>query len=190
MDNLLTDLRHRYATADALAKEVSLIVGNAVIPAQNELRNAGYHLLKSLRDGTEVVDVDHIKRAIDHCERAMYDAAEVGLISTIDSMDSFLNRFSKLSLAPVIPNIADIRRRIRERQELITRGRENESFDLEGFLGVFRENIEAYQQLQDSRPDLDAVLNKEKLLARRWAIALVTTLTLTVIGWLVGRIAL
>ena len=120
----------------------------------------------------------------------MYDAAEVGLISTIDSMDSFLNRFSKLSLAPVIPNIADIRRRIREGQELITRGRENESFDLEGFLGVFRENIEAYQQLQDSRPDLDAVLNKEKLLARRWAIALVTTLTLTVIGWLVGRIAL
>ena len=169
MDNLLTDLRHRYATADALAKEVSLIVGNAIIPAQN---------------------VDHIKKAIDHCERAMYDAAEVGLISTIDSMDSFLNRFSKLSLAPVIPNIADIRRRIREGQELITRGRENESFDLEGFLGVFRENIEAYQQLQDSRPDLDAVLNKEKLLARRWAIALVTTLTLTMIGWLVGRIAL
>ena len=169
MDNLLTDLRHRYATADALAKEVSLIVGNAIIPTQN---------------------VDHIKKAIDHCERAMYDAAEVGLISTIDSMDSFLNRFSKLSLAPVIPNIADIRRRIREGQELITRGRENESFDLEGFLGVFRENIEAYQQLQDSRPDLDAVLNKEKLLARRWAIALVTTLTLTMIGWLVGRIAL
>ena len=69
MDSLLSDLRHRYADADALAKEVSFIVGNAIIPAQNELRNAGYHLLKSLRDGTEVVDVDHIKRAIDHCER-------------------------------------------------------------------------------------------------------------------------
>ena len=41
-------LREKYAIADRLSKLVSVITEEAAIPAVNELRYAGFHLLKAI----------------------------------------------------------------------------------------------------------------------------------------------
>ena len=76
----------RYAQANGLAKSVSLASREAVIPAHNELRNAGYHLLHAIDGSGCAVDDEQIDKAIAHCDRAIYDAAEAGVIITLDAL--------------------------------------------------------------------------------------------------------
>ena len=166
MSDLLSKVRESYAQADELAKTVSLISGMAIIPAHNELRNAGYHILKSIRGPSEIND-DDLKKALDHCERATYDAAEVGLVTVINALDAYLDRFKTISLSTMVPDIPNTRRLIRRGYDLVIKGREHESFDLNQFVAVFRDLVEAYQRMVDHLPDLNAALKKELRTARR-----------------------
>ena len=50
---------------------------------------AGHHLLPSLEGNAEVSKPDELRKAKNHCERAMYDAAEAGIIYAIDEIARF-----------------------------------------------------------------------------------------------------
>lgn len=74
----LQELRRLYETADGFAREVGEFRSEVPIPAHNELRYAGHHLLQSLDNDGTVADEDQLRKARNHCERAMYEAAEAG----------------------------------------------------------------------------------------------------------------
>ena len=187
MSDLLSKVRESYAQADELAKMVALINEKALIPTHNELRYAGYHILRSIRGPSEIND-DDLRKAIDHCERATYDAAEAGLISTINALDAYLNRFNTIPLSTVIPDIASIRRLIRKGFDLVIKGREHESFDLNQFVAVFRDLIEAHQQMVDHLPDLNAALKKEARTARRTLVGITTAVAALLLRYLLSLI--
>lgn len=175
MSDLLSRVRESYAQADKLAKTVALINEKAIIPSHNELRYAGYHILRSIRGPSEIND-DDLRKALDHCERATYDAAEVGLISVISALEAYLDRFKTIPLSTVVPEIASTRRLIRQGVDLVIQGREHESFDLNQFVAVLQDLIEAHQQMVDHLPDLNAAFKKEIRTARRTLIGTTTTI--------------
>ncbi|MDE0234086.1 MAG: hypothetical protein OXM62_03690 [bacterium] len=181
MSDLLDKLRASYAEANELAKMESLFVGKAIIPAHNELRNAGYHILKAIRDPSEIDD-DHIRMAIDHCERATYDAAEAALIKVIDTLNDYLGRFKHIPVNEVVPDVANTRRLIREGTDLLIKGREHESFDLERVVAVLKGLVDAHHLIEGSLPDLNAVLERDIRLARRTLIVAGIGATSAVIG--------
>lgn len=68
---LLRRYQDEYERADELAAEVNLFQNAASIPAHNELRNAGKHLLDALDVGEgRVADAEALTSAINHCRRA------------------------------------------------------------------------------------------------------------------------
>ena len=91
----IRELRNLYETADSFAREVSEFRSEVSIPVHNELRYAGHHLLQSIDDGGTIVEGGQFSRAKRHCERAMYEAAEAGIMSALDEIAAFRNRIRK-----------------------------------------------------------------------------------------------
>ena len=97
---LLRKLRKEYETADELIKEVQSFTRKAGIPAINELRYMGHHLLLSSGDGTD--PEDELRKAIGHCQRAAYEAAEAGTLAVLDEVDIFRRDYKSVVVTDVV----------------------------------------------------------------------------------------
>jgi len=79
--DLLKEVVDHYETADQFARGVAVFRDKVVIPAHNELRYAGHHVIQSIdADTHQAGDVVNLRKAYRHCERAMYEASEAGLM--------------------------------------------------------------------------------------------------------------
>lgn len=96
----LTRLRAAFNEAEGFAREVGELRSNVPVPAYNQLRYAGYHLLKALDDDAQVVNEPEINKAVGHCERAMYDAAEAGIIQALRELAAFRYEYRFLNISP------------------------------------------------------------------------------------------
>ena len=79
----------------------------AGIPAMNELRYAGYHLLHALTDDSEPVS-EQMTKAINHCKRAAYEAAEAGQLSCLKKVSIFKNDYKSVVVSEVVPDWSQI----------------------------------------------------------------------------------
>lgn len=71
--DILQETLALYETADRFVREVGTFREDAVIPALNELRYAGHHVVQSIDAGGMVRDASQIRKARGHCERALYE---------------------------------------------------------------------------------------------------------------------
>lgn len=171
MNPKLEELRDRYALAERLSKQVAHFTREAIIPAQNELRNAGYHLLKALDANGQANADDQLDKAIDHCDRAIYDAAEAGLVVVIDRLNDYFRQYESVSMHEVIPNIATIRGWVSDGVEMITDGREGDGIDSLEFSSLFRHLIDAVHTIEHHLHELNQLLKKERRAARLFYLA-------------------
>ena len=98
----ISDLRTLYDTADGFSREGAEFRAEIVIPAYNELRYAGHHLLQAIDDSGSISSNEQLRRAVSHCERAMYEAAEAGIISMLDSIDQFRKDYENIVVKDVV----------------------------------------------------------------------------------------
>ena len=80
---LVASLRAEYERADRLAADVQTFRAEASIPANNELRYAGKHLLDATTDEGAVDDEASLVSAVNHCRRASYEAVEAGILHAL-----------------------------------------------------------------------------------------------------------
>ena len=99
----IAELRAAYSAADKFAREVFEFSDDVAIPATNELRYAGHHLLSALGDDGRIVGPEHLRKAISHCHRAQYEAAEAGIASAIKKISQFRKTISLWSLGRSYP---------------------------------------------------------------------------------------
>lgn len=123
----VAELRQLYETADRFAREIAEFRTEIAIPAYNELRYAGYHLLRALNDDGKIVDEEQLRRARNHCERAMYEAAEAGIISALDSIRAFRQDYKDIVVGDVVPDYADKLVLAKNAQDLLASGRSGRS---------------------------------------------------------------
>ena len=88
------------------------ISGEVAIPAINELRYAGFHILRGLSATDPDVKGKEFLKAKDHCERAAYDAAAAGLVVVAESIRMFQLQYRDIAISGVVHNIAEIRARV------------------------------------------------------------------------------
>jgi len=76
--------------AEAQVKEIERLSSDLAIPSINQLRYVGYHIARALcaDAGSETIDTE-ITKAKNHCQRAIYDAHEVGIIYLLQSIKLF-----------------------------------------------------------------------------------------------------
>lgn len=118
----ILEIRRLYDQADSLAREVGELRSEVQIPAINELRYAGHHALQAITDDGEV-DIEVLAKAKSHCERAMYEAAEAGIMFCLDSIKDFGKTYSDLVISEVIADYPSRLARAQTALDLVVKGR-------------------------------------------------------------------
>lgn len=80
-----------------------------LLPSINELRYAGFHLLKAINIEDDEQRRDEIRKAQNHCERSIFDAYEVGIFGCIERINQFLFDYRNIPLGDIVPEINEIR---------------------------------------------------------------------------------
>lgn len=155
----LSDLRVEFDQADEFTRKVQAFKKKASVPAQNELRNAGYHILYAISDKESSTD-DQLIKAINHCRRASYEAAEAGVIACLILINVFKDDYKDVVISEVVPNWSDILVSCKDCQDKLSASRQkgdDRSVD-------YKIHMEAFDQLSKYCILLDAArddLNKK-----------------------------
>lgn len=177
--------RAEYEAADELSRIVANFRKQVAIPAHNELRYAGHHYLKARSDDGTDTDLDQLQRAIAHCQRAAYEAADAGIMSALDMIHIFMNDYRRIVVADIVPNYGEIKRTSREAQRLLSQAREhtgdvpivNEEYR-QMFL-ILKEHVEA---LEDHRDELNKRIQNERDRYLRWIFAISISVAMGIIA--------
>lgn len=98
-----------FDAAEDKVKEVELLDHDISIPSINELRYVGYHLARLFcEEQPEKID-EQINKAKQHCQRAIYDAHEIGIIYMLENIKEFKERYFDFPdfVIEVIPSYTD-----------------------------------------------------------------------------------
>ena len=155
--------RSAYDQANRFAKEMELFRSAVVIPAHNELRNAGYHFLRSVSDEGKIVDRKELGKAIGHCDRSMYEASEAGIFHALKIIDQFQASYGGLVLPDYLKNWRDILLTAFDAREAVTAGRPREEAVaiVSVYMEHFRKLKAACRQIDSSRSVVVAAARRE-----------------------------
>ena len=172
----ISELAAAYKIADKSAREVAQFRSAVAVPAINELRYAGHHLLLSLDGTAPVLKPDDIRKATNHCERAMYDAAEAGIIFAIEEIACFQIDYKNVVVSRVVTDYPEIRGLAIRAQETLAQGRdarESAQTQASEYMDLFRSLRDAVHRLNGARDDLNAMLKKDAEDDRRFLLKFV-----------------
>lgn len=151
----LEKFREQYNEADQFTVRVSNYRDEVSIPAINELRYAGYHLLRAVSDDGHVVNPDQLRRGISHCQRARYDAAEAGIISALSRIQLFQHDYRKTVISDVVSNYLEILRTADDAVEMLEKPRPTDSN-----LGPIPDLSEMFDRISKMANSLDSARNE------------------------------
>lgn len=184
----ILEIRRLYDQADSLAREVGELRSEVQIPAINELRYAGHHALQAITDDGEV-DIEVLAKAKSHCERAMYEAAEAGIMFCLDSIKDFGKTYSDLVISEVIADYPSRLARAQTALDLVVKGRSERASvgeHVAAYMDEFRVVRDIMRVFDASRDDLNAKRAQQIRAHRQFAIRAL----LLLLGALVGAIGL
>lgn len=185
-ENQFKEYRDLYETADGLSKEVAEFRAEVVIPAHNQLRYAGHRLALAVGAGG-IVDPDQFHKAIAHCERAMYEAAEAGITSALDRVIQFREDYKDIEVGDIVPEYRQVIALARSSAELVAqpRSEDSPSANAQRYMGKFRELRDGLEALENGRDDLNARVAQQAKESRRF---IIRTLLLS-LGTAVARLS-
>lgn len=165
----IADYRGEYLKADAFCQEVQSFIDLAGIPAINELRNAGKHLLISISDAGSITSQRELAAAIGHARKACYEAYEAGILSALEIIEKFRGDYSTTVIGDVIPEYVEILKKARIAQKSIESGRQSgfdRAADHTARMEAFRSLRTCSETLMDGREEMNKKVRAERHSAR------------------------
>ncbi|KJS02232.1 MAG: hypothetical protein VR65_06195 [Desulfobulbaceae bacterium BRH_c16a] len=121
----LREISRLYQEAERAIKYVEDFDGVLTVPAINQLRYAGNHLIRYLAENKQ----DELRDALKHVKRATYDAYEATIVYQLLEYDKFKNDYRMISISKVLPDYVQLQEKIetarlfvRENDQSKTRG--------------------------------------------------------------------
>lgn len=115
--------------------------------------------------------VRNLKDAGGHCRRAMYDAAEAGIIQARQEIDAFVREYRQLNIQEVVTDLLDRLKQSRSAGNLVVTGRTGrkspEAHVEEEYMPAFRELRDTVDTLEAARPSPNALARDRRLESRR-----------------------
>jgi len=113
--------------AEQRVKEVEQLHQNLSVPSINQLRYCGYHLVRALVKTSHEEVEKETSKAIQHCQRAIYDAYEIGIVFMLEQVRLFQGKFSdEPETLIVLPDYISILTHSQTCSDLIGKVREEE----------------------------------------------------------------
>jgi hypothetical protein len=190
--DLVAQLRTEYDIADKVMRDVQAFVRAAGIPAINELRYAGYHLLNCVIHPTEATIDSHkeLQRAVNHAKRATYEASEAGILTAFDKIEQFKDQYKHIVVSEVVSDWHEILTKCDDYRDRITLARqagEDRAIDHLSFKTAFADLVLACRRLDNARSDLNQLIERKQTDKRRFmqnmmlsALAIVISILLAV----------
>lgn len=181
----VAELARLYGQAEEKIKLVENLSQELSIPAVNELRYAGYHMVQYLSSNGE--PEAELRKAQNHCKRAIYDAVEAGITHQLEMIRMFQQDFKSLILSDFIPDYPALQKQIKSARDLILSPKA-ERADRAAY---YEECVAHLENLRAGLDKLDE--HREELLKRlkignRSAILHWSMLTATLIAAVVGAV--
>ncbi len=95
-----------FTEAERAIKEVEDTGGELIVPAVNQLRYTGNHLIRYLSDPAVEAARYELADAIKHCKRATYDAYEAAILHQLMELKKFKDDYRKTQITTIIPLIS------------------------------------------------------------------------------------
>ncbi len=174
-DELTSLLRTEYDLADEFRRVVREFNAESSIPAMNELRYAGFHFLYAETNGAKGRKGELIK-AINHCRRASYEAAESGILTALDTINLFRGDYKTITISPVFPNWHEAlkTREIATASLSKARARGPEvNGDHEEFKAIFNQLKSICEKLDLSREELNKIISVQRSDTRKYIVTVV-----------------
>lgn len=179
----VNDVRELYRSAEHLIKVVEDRRGELVIPAINELRYAGFHVLQGL-SADEADPEEQFRRARRHCQRAGYDAVDGGIVYCLDQISKFKGDYRRLVIPQIVPRYPDLMQRAQRAKDFIdgvrAENKSREAYYEEAQL-VLPDIFDVVDELEANREELNKALQKQNHeLFRTWLSISIAALALLV----------
>ncbi len=103
----------------------------------------------------------------------MYEAAEAGIISTLESINRFRENYKDIVVKDVVDNYSSILVKARKAQSLLARGRSDQMSPSERascYMETFRQLRDDSEMLEASRDDLNAKVSEQVRDNRRFVV--------------------
>lgn len=178
----LSEIRAAYEAADLLCREVQAFVDEAGIPAINEMRYAGHHLMSALGNDGSLENPDNLTKAHNHVQRACYEACEAGILFALDRIRIFKDQYQTIVVTDVLSGYPEILKTSQDALKRVSVARaagRNRNSDHSELIDLFRKLAGHCRDLDLARPELNKVVAKERRDTRRFIIA--TTLSILAI---------
>jgi hypothetical protein len=153
-----------FTEAERAIKEVEDTGGELIVPAVNQLRYTGNHLIRYLSDPAVEESGNELADAIKHCKRATYDAYEAAILNQLMEFKKFKDDYRKTQITTIIPDFPTIakatemaRQFARNNNQSKTRGEQYHS--AKDHLHIIVENI---GKLDACRDELNKQISKER----------------------------
>lgn len=193
-----TETARLFRLAEEKIKLVEKLSNELVIPAINELRYAGYHLVEYLTliadpDAPRDLHSEELRKAQNHCKRAIYDAVEAGTTMVLESIKAFQNDFRMVVLSEHIEDYAAIRARIHAATELVLRSKgENEDRgdyyeQCTEHLKLMREDLHTLELSRDELVKVLRISNQNTIWARAAVILAGLALLVSLMAYIAPR---
>jgi hypothetical protein len=159
----IQEFRAEYRRADLFCQEVQSFVDLAGVPAINELRNAGKHLIDALTDDGAVRSQDDLAAGTAHCRRACYEAYEAGILAGMEIIEKFKSDYATVTVGDVIPDYTDILYKAQAAQKSVEVGRHPEfdrTQDHATRMAAFRELRACAERLMIGREEMNKKVDR------------------------------
>lgn len=184
-------LQAEYDKADNLVRRVQDFRRRAGIPAINELRYAGYHLVSALSANDEQGKESHLVSAINHCRRASYEAAEAGVMTALDRIMIFKEDYRLVTITDCIPGWIEILDQCDQCKHALARSRnkgDDRSEDHEIHMDAFDELVTICRRLDVAREELNKKIIVQTTEARRFFLMAALAVGAIVVSLIVGLV--
>ncbi len=158
----IADIRRLFADAEASIKRYERIGLDNLVPAVNELRYAGQHVLMAETAEGEDERAKHLMRAERHCERARYDAKESTIVALLEGFATIRSLgFTDVELTTFMPDWPQMLNAACRAQTFIARaGSVKDASEADLDSAIF-DLMEAYEQLHQCEPMIMGLRQKK-----------------------------
>ena len=165
-----------YASAEQACKRWELTTLNGVlIPAINELRCAGHHMIRACLADDEQVALKEIRIGQEHAERAIHDTYDGIAIYYIEQSNQFLDEFKNIPISQVYPGFLENRRKFEDTKRALSRTPRTPKTETD--ISTKAKHIDALQEVYDNfenaREELNKLKRKDRIEARKFIITFI-----------------